>query len=122
MTLRHPLHQLHESDIEASEAGHRWLDLVRNHVVDIRSTTVDINPPSVAANDTVNVTVTVTGLKAGDLILQIIKPTTTSGLVVAQGIVTADDTVVMAFVNNKSGATDDPEETYTILYIKNTTL
>lgn len=118
--MRTPLHQLHESDIQASEGGHRWLDLVRNLVLDIRSTTVDINPPNVNANDTVNVTVTVTGLRVGDFILQIIKPTTTSGLVVAQGIVTADDTVVMAFVNNKSGATDDPEETYTLIYIKNT--
>ena len=94
--------------------------MVRGYVLDIRSTTVDINPPSIAANDTVNVTVTIPGLKVGDIIIQIIKPTTTSGLIVAQGIVTADDTVVMAFVNNKAGATDDPEETYTIVYIKNT--
>ena len=120
MSLRKPLHQLHESDIEASIAGHRWMDLVRGYVLDIRSTTLAINPPLVAANDTVDVTVTVTGLKVGDIILQIIKPTTSSGLFVAQGYVSAADTVVMSFCNNKTGATDDPEETYTIVYIKNT--
>ena len=118
--MRKPLHQLHESDVEASVSGHRWFDLVRGYVLDIRLATVNINPPSIAANDTVNVTVTIPGMKVGDLILQIIKPTTTSGLVVVQGIVTSDDTVVMAFVNNKAGATNDPEEEYTVIYIKNT--
>ena len=118
--MRKPLHQLTEDDVEASPSGHRWFELVRTYVLDIRSITVDINPPSVDANDTVDVTVTVPGLKVGDIILQIIKPTTTSGLVAIQGVVTAADTVVIAFVNNKAGATNDPEETYTIVYIKNT--
>ena len=118
--MRKPLHQLTESDIEASPAGHRWFDLVRGYVLDIRVAYVNIDPPNISANDTVEVTATVPGLRVGDIIIQITKPTTTSGLVPAQGIVTADDTVVIAFVNNKASSTDDPEEEYTITYIKNT--
>ncbi len=120
MALRKPVPQIQLPDFEnISDTGFRWLDLVRQYSVDIRSIEVDINPPLVAANDTINVTVTVPGIRLGDLIIQVIKPTTTSGLVVAQGIVTADDTAVLAFVNNKSGGTDDPLETYTIIFIKN---
>lgn len=118
--MRKPLHQLHEDDIEASEAGKQWLDLVRGYVLDIRDTTVAINPPSIAANDSVDVDATVTGLKVGDIILQTIKPTTTSGVFVAQGVVIAEDTVRFLFVNNKSVSKDDPLETYTVIYIKNT--
>ena len=120
MPLRKPVPQIQEPDFEnVSNSGFRWLDLVRQYSVDIRMVEVDINPPSIAANDTVEVTVTVPGVRVGDLIIQVIKPTTTSGLVVVQGLVTADNTAVLAFCNNKSGTTDDPLETYIIIYIKN---
>ena len=120
MAIRKPVPQIQPPDFEnISDTGFRWLDLVRQYSIDIRCAEVDINPPLVAANDTVEVTVTVPGVRIGDLIIQVIKPTTTSGLVVAQGIVTADDTAVLAFVNNKSGGTNDPLETYKIIYIKN---
>ena len=120
MAIRKPVPQVQEPDFEnVSTTGFRWLDLVRQYSVDIRMVEVDINPPVIAANDTVEITVTAPGVRVGDLIIQIIKPTTTSGLVVVQGIVSADDTAVLAFCNNKSGTTDDPLETYKIIYIKN---
>lgn len=118
--MRKPLHQLHESDVEASIAGHRWFDLVRGYVLDIRSAKVDIDPPSILSKASAVVSITVSGIKVGDDILTVCKPSLSSGLFVAHGIVTAEDSVDVLFVNSAATTVNDPEEEYTITYIKNT--
>jgi len=120
MALRHPLHQLHESDFEASDSGHRWLDLVRGYVLDIRMAKVSIDPPSMLPGSTAVVSATVEGVKVGDDVIQICKPSLANGVFVAHGIVVAADTLSILFVNSNSGVIDEPEEEYTITYIKNT--
>jgi len=118
--MRKPLHQLHETDVEASIAGHRWFDLVRGYVLDIRRLDIPWDPPALSANDHVEVTVTATGLKVGDIILAIIKPTFTAGFHVGQGRVDADDTISIEITNGKGSGSDPGLETYTVIYIKNT--
>ena len=119
MSLRKPLYQLDESDVEASEAGHRWLDEVRGYVLDIREIDFTFDPASVAANTTVELSATVTGLKVGDVVISIVKPTLSAGLGVLQGRVSATDTLAIQFINASVGAVDAGSETYKLIYIKN---
>lgn len=118
--MRKPLHQLHESEIEATAEGMRWLDLVREHTLDIRGVDIEFNPASVVANTTVEQTLSVTGLKPQDIILSVIKPTLTAGFGVLQGRVSATDTLAVQLINTTAGAIDAPSEIYQIIYIKNT--
>ena len=119
MSIRKPLHQLGENDIEANNEGQRWLDLVRSHVVDIRDISVTWNPSSLAANTHVEETVTATGLKVGDIILAVIKPTFTQGFQVGQGRVSAENTLSVQVVNGTGSASNPGSESYSVIYIKN---
>lgn len=118
--MRKPLHQLSEDEIEANESGYRWLDLVRSYVLDIREITVTWNPASLAANTHVEESITATGLKVGDIILAVIKPTFTQGFSVGQGRVSAENTLNIQVVNGTLVASNPAEESYKVIYIKNT--
>lgn len=117
--MKKPLHQLTNNDIEASTEGHRWLDLVGKYVLDIREASVTFDPASVGANTTVEQTVTVSGLKVGDIILTVIKPTLEAGLGVLQGRVSAADTLAIQLINTTAAPIDAGSESYTVIYIKN---
>ena len=117
--MRKPLYQLDESDVEASEAGHRWLDEVRGYVLDLREIDFTWNPALLAANTHVEESVTVSGLKVGDIILAVIKPTFMQGFQVGQGRVSAADTLGVQVVNGTAGNSDPDSETYKLIYIKN---
>ena len=118
--VRTPLSQIQRPDFnELSDTAFRWLDLVRRYSVDVRHAEVTFNPASVAANTVVEQTVTVTGLRVGDIIFSIVKPTLTAGFGVLQGRVSADDTLAIQLVNASGAAIDAPSETYDVVYIKN---
>ncbi len=117
--MRKPLPPVNKADWpEISNDGIIWLELVRNRVVDIRSATFTFDPISIAANTTVEQTVTLTGLKTDDLILSVIKPTFTAGIAVGQGRISLNDTLAITFINASGGAVNPPSETYTVVYIK----
>lgn len=118
--MRKPLHQLGKDDIEASDSGHRWFDLVRGYIVDIRDMELTIDPSSVLANTTAEQTFTLTGIKSQDYIISVVKPTLTAGLGVLQGRASADDTLAIQFINTTIAAIDPPSEVYQVIYIKNT--
>ena len=118
--MRKPLHQMTENDVEATAEGIRWFDLVRGYVLDIRRLDIPWDPPALSANDHVQVVVTATGLKVGDIILAIIKPSFTAGFHVGQGRVDTDDTISIEITNGKGTGSDPGLETYTVIYIKNT--
>ena len=120
--MKHPLHQLHEDDIQSNEVGKRWIDLVRNYVLDIREITFTWNPVSVAANTTVELSVTVSGLKSNDIVLSLIKPSLDAGLGVLQARVSADDTLSVQLINVTGSPIDAGSETYQLVYIKNSRL
>ncbi len=120
--MRKPLHQLHESDIQASEGGQRWLDEVRGYVLDIRKIDFLWDPTSINSNTHAEQDVTIEGLKVGDLPLTVIKPTFTQGILIGSSRVSAADTLSVQMANGSSGSANPPEELYTLVYIKNTTV
>jgi len=117
--MRKPLHQVNENDIQASEEGRKWLDLVREFTLDIREISVTFNPVSIIAATTVEQTVEAKGLKVQDIILSVVKPTLTTGIGVLQARVSAADTLAIQLINATAGAIDPPSEVYTVIYIKN---
>lgn len=117
--MRKPLHQITD-EIQATPEGKRWLDLVRNYVLDIREVDFEWNPPQLNANQDAEDTVTISGLNVGDYVLAVVKPTFTSGFFIGQARVSAANTVGIHVVNATVGNVDPPLETYTLVYIKNT--
>jgi hypothetical protein len=118
--MRKPLSPIGDSDIQSTDEGLKWLESVRSYVVDIREISFTWNPASLAANTHVEETVTVNGLKVGDIPLTIIKPTFTQGFQIGQGRVSAADTLSVQIVNGTGVASDPASESYTMIYIKNT--
>jgi hypothetical protein len=117
--MRKPLSPVNSSDIQSTPEGLKWLESVRSHVVDIREISFTWNPASLAANTHVEETVTVTGLKVGDIVIAVIKPTFTQGFQVGQGRVSAADTLAIQVVNGTGSASNPASESYTVIYIKN---
>lgn len=119
MALRKALPPPLNKDFEASADGLYWLELVHQRLVDIRSLTFSWNPASLAAATHAEEAVTVSGLNTDDIILAIIKPTFTQGFLVGQGRVSAADTLAIQVANCTVSTSDPAEETYTLVYIKN---
>lgn len=119
MALRKAVPPPQEKDFEASADGLYWLELVHQRLVDIRSLTFSWNPASLAAATHAEEAVTVPGLNTDDIILAIIKPTFTQGFQVGQGRISATDTLAVQIVNGTGSSADPVEETYTLIYIKN---
>lgn len=69
----------------------------------VRQYSVTFSPASVAANTTVEQTVTVTGLLVGDFVF-INKPTTQAGIGICGARVSAANQIAIAFNNNTAGA------------------
>lgn len=119
MSHRKPLHQISKDDIQASEAGHRWLDRVSELVLEIKRITVMWNPAALAANTHVEQTVTVTGLRTVDDIIAVIKPTFTQGFQVGQGRVSASNTLAIQIANGTGSSSNPGSEIYIVYYVKN---
>lgn len=79
--------------------------------------TFTFNPASVATITVAEQTVSVPGLKVGDVVF-LIKPTVTAGLGICQSRVSAADTLAVQFVNPTAGAIDAASETYTLFWFR----
>jgi hypothetical protein len=75
------------------------------------------DPASVATITTAEQTVTVTGVKVGDMVIAV-KPTLTAGVGVLQARVSAADTVAVQFVNPTAGSVDAASETWNFLIFR----
>lgn len=122
MALRKALPFVQVGDIESNDNGNRWLELVTQRVIDIRGINFTWNPALLAANTHVEESVTVSGIKPEDIILAIIKPTFTQGFHVGQGRVSADNTLSIQVVNGTGSASNPAEETYELVYVKNSSI
>ncbi len=121
MSHRNPLPEVQAKWFEnISQEGILWLDLLRSLSIDIHVEAFTWNPASLAANTHVEETVSFSGLKVGDIVLAVIKPTFTQGFLVGQGRVSAIDTLAIQVVNGTGSASNPGSETYTFIYIKNT--
>jgi hypothetical protein len=76
------------------------------------------DPASVAAATTAEQTVTVPGLKLGDYVLDVSKPTNTVGVAIVNARVSAANTLTVVWMNATAGAVDPASETYTMLVFR----
>ena len=76
------------------------------------------DPASVAAATTAEQTVTVPGVRVGDYVIDITKPSLTAGVGIVNTRVSAANTLAVTFVNATAAAVDPPSETYQVLVLR----
>jgi|688.fasta_scaffold24362_10 hypothetical protein len=76
------------------------------------------NPAAVAAATTVEQTVTIPGLRPGDYLGELTKPTLTAGVCVVNTRVSAADTLAITWANVTAGSIDPPAETYSLYVMR----
>lgn len=79
---------------------------------------VSLDPASVAANTTAEQTFTVPGLRVGDRVLTVNKPTLSAGLGIVNHRVSAANTLAVTFSNNTGSGIDAAAENYTIVVVR----
>ncbi len=77
-----------------------------------------VDLPSVAANTSAEVDITVTGVETTDVVLAVAKPTLEAGLLVGSARVKAANTISVQVANVTAGAIDEISETWTITIMK----
>lgn len=88
---------------------------VRGNVLKLFAVTVTWNPAAVATITTAEQTVSVPGVKVGDLVVAYNKPTNTTGAMPVNARVSAADTVAVTFVNPTAGSVDPASEAWTFV-------
>lgn len=85
----------------------------RGNINELQIVSVALTPSAVGANTTAQQTFTVTGVKVGDVVISVEKPSHQAGLGIVGWRVTAADTVGITFSNNTgAGITPTAGETY----------
>lgn len=85
----------------------------RGNINKLMVVSVALTPSAVSANTTAQQTFTVTGVKVGDVVVAVEKPSHQAGLGIVGFRVTAADTVGITFSNNTgAGITPTAGETY----------
>lgn len=85
----------------------------RGNINELQIVSVALTPAAVSANTTAQQTFTVTGVKVGDVVVAVEKPSHQAGLGIVGARVTAADTVGITFSNNTgAGITPTAGETY----------
>lgn len=87
----------------------------RGNLLKLYAVQVALDVASVATATSAEQTFTVNGVKSGDIVVSVNKPSATAGLGVVNARVSADDTVALTFMNTTAGALDPASETYTIV-------
>ena len=88
---------------------------VRGNVLTLFAVSVTWNPAAVATATTAEQTVTVTGVKVGDVVVAYNKPANTAGAMPVNARVSAADTVAVTFVNPTAGSVDPGSEAWTFV-------
>lgn len=97
-----------------------WVDLVSRYSYNFIVWELTIDPASVSANSTSEQDFDVPGLNIDDVLVNVSKPSHTSGLTVVNYRISAKDTLAIQFANATGSPIDPPEETYVLVYMKNT--
>lgn len=85
----------------------------RGNINELQIVSVALTPSAVSANTTAQQTFTVTGVKVGDVVVAVEKPSHQAGLGIVGARVTAAGTVGITFSNNTgAGITPTAGETY----------
>ena len=119
MTHRNPLHHLGDDDIQASESGQLWLNQVQTLLLEIKVIDFTFNPPNLVAGTETEHTATITGLSTVDDIITVIKPTKTTGYVIAGSHYVSAANTLKIQVFNPTGSDANPgSETWRLVYLK----
>lgn len=81
-------------------------------ITDFLSGTVSVNPPSIAGGAEADVSVTITGAAAGDVVVLQPPAALTAGLYIVGVAVTATNTVTLRLYNVTGGAIDEAAATW----------
>jgi len=92
--------------------------LLRGNLLKIYAVQVTFDPAAVATITTAEQDVTVTGVKVGDIVLAVNKPTLTAGVGIVNARVKAADTVSLQYVNPTAGSVNPASEVYTIVLVR----
>ena len=76
---------------------------------------VTFDPSAVSTITTAEQDVTVTGVKVGDIVMAVNKPSLTAGVGICNARVKAADTISLQFVNPTAGSVNPASEVYTIV-------
>lgn len=95
------------------------VSVIMGNVLAMGVANITISPALVPANTTAEQTFTVPGILAGDVIIDVTKPTAQAGLGIVGSRVTAANTVGITFSNNTAaGITPTASETYLIAWLR----
>jgi hypothetical protein len=83
----------------------------------MRALTITLDPAAVAANTTAEQTLTVPGLKLGDIVI-VSKPTATAGVGIVNVRVSAADTLATTWVNATGSSVNPGSESYILLVFR----
>jgi hypothetical protein len=89
--------------------------IARGNLLKVFALQISIDVTSKSAATTAEQDITITGVKTGDIVLSVNKPTLSAGLGIANARVKSDDTVAVTFINATAGAIDPAAETYTFV-------
>ena len=95
-----------------------WFQRLYRAIPKIQTFSVDIDPGSVAAGDTLDFDVTVEGLTEADNVSVVMPVTLDSGLVIGGCLVSADETLTVRFGNVTAGAIDPGSMTYEVTAVR----
>lgn len=87
----------------------------QSNIISTFAFTTVFDPAAVATITTAEQDVTVKGVKVGDIVLAVNKPSLTAGVGICNARVKAADTVSIQFVNPTAGSVDPASETYTFV-------
>lgn len=89
--------------------------VVRGNVLKLFAVSVTWDPAAVATITTAEQTVTVPGVKVGDIVVAYNKPANTVGATPCMARVSAADTVAVTFVNPTAGSVNPGSEAWTFV-------
>lgn len=85
------------------------------NILKVFAITKTFDPAAVATITTAEQDVTIVGVKVGDIVLAVNKPSLTTGVGIVNARVKAADTVSLTFVNPTAGSVDPASEAYTFV-------
>ena len=91
--------------------------LLTSNLFSARAMSFTFDPSAVSSATSAEQTVTVAGLKVGDICL-LVKPTATAGVGIVNVRVSAADTLAVTFMNATAGSVNPASETYTMLVFR----
>lgn len=93
--------------------------IITGNIASFGVASVTLSPALVAANTTAEQTFTVPGIKVGDAVVEVNKPTSQAGLGIVGVRVSAANTIGITFGNNTAaGITPTASETYQVIWAR----